>query len=94
LDSPCFFQLCRFTYDHATSGQGPGLTVSQRSFTIFGPPSGLLIPTASYCIPIPAGSGNTNDKNLLLGEMTKIIKIVIANGLPIAKENQKFGFIL
>jgi hypothetical protein len=35
---------------------------------------------------MPAGSDNTvNDKNSLLGEMIRIIKIVIANGLPIAE---------
>jgi hypothetical protein len=86
LDPHFFFQLCRFTYDHATSGQGPELAASQRSLTTFGPPSGLRFPTAGYCITIPVGSGNTiNDKNWLLGEITKIIKIIIANGLPITE---------
>ena len=75
LDPPYFFQLCRFTYYHATSGQSPELTVSQRLFTTFGPPSGLLIPTAD-------SDHTINDKNLLLGVITRIIQIVVANGLP------------
>jgi hypothetical protein len=46
----------------------------------------LLIPTAGYRITIPAGSDHTvNDKNSLLGEMTRIIQTVIANGLPKAE---------
>jgi hypothetical protein len=38
----------------------------------------------SYHIP------QKNDKNLPLGEMTMIIKIVIANGLPIAEGKSEF----
>jgi hypothetical protein len=43
---------------------------------------------------MPAGGDHkVNDKNSLLGEMIRIIKIVIANGLPIA-EGKSEVFIL
>ena len=45
-------------------------------------------PSLSYT-PFPK-----NDKNSLLGEMTRIMPKAFANGLPTTGERQEFGIIL